>query len=485
MVIERPNESKHKLAPINGRVVLDGRGQLIFPELAATHLDQVNHLTKTLHEYIRIALIYYRNPFKPAGGLEKVLREQGKALKKLGFKVRFIGGNPPSEEYGKELLDQFEHKVIKGAHERDADIIAMANELYQGNIPTGYKIHVQMLKEQLIDALADVDHGIIHNPLFPRNPAFTEAVISLYISGKLSLKSLIGWVHDIGLEVETPRYHDMEGNSPWTWVGKRQPGVRYVAVSQPVAEKLDKQPLFSPADPISSAKSIFITHGSDYEAMQPDNELTKFLRSKINWGKIDQVWVNPGRIAHRKGTIEAITAVACLKSAALIITGAPHFTQTGSTRYIDDPYYEITRALVRQLGIEDRIIFLFDSFGEIPDGVFERYVGQLYKTYDGVLSLPFAEGFGIEMLNAITENSNLVISDDPALKSNVGDSANYIPIGTHPIIPAVTMTAVLANDRGYSIRHESRTTRNWTAKAKQMLPLLGTEFKIKDIQLEE
>lgn len=485
LAIERPEEAQHKLAKINGKVILDGRGQIIFPDLAKTHLDQVNLITKTLHEYIRIALVYYRNPFEQGGGLEKVLREHGKSLKKLGFTVRFIGGNPPNENYGAELINQFEHKVIQGAHERDADVVAMANQLYQGEIPPNYQSHVRMLMEQLIDAFADVDHAIIHNPLFPRNPAFTEAVMSLFTSGKLNIKSLIGWVHDIGLDVETPNYHDMQGITPWTWVGKRQPGVQYVAVSEPVAKKLDQQPLYDPDDKISSTPSSFITHGSDFDAMQPNNELTRFLKTKINWNKTNQVWITSGRIAHRKGTLEAIAATSCLKTATLIITGAPHFTQKGNERVIDDQYYDVTRTVVRQLGIEDRIIFLFDYFGEVPDGVYEQFIGQLYKGFDGVLSLPFAEGFGIDALNAITENSNLIVSDDPALKSNIGDSANYIPIGSHPLIPATTMAAVLANDRGYKLRHESRTIRTWDAKVKQMLPFLGTMFNIENLELPE
>lgn len=484
IAIERQDETEHKLTKINGQVVLDGRGQMIFPDLAKTHLDQINLLTRTLHEYIRIALVYYRNPFEKAGGLEKVIREHGKALKQLGFKIRFIGGNQPSESYG-EIINTFEHAVIKGAHERDEDVVFMANQLYQGKIPPNYKIHVEMLKEQLINAFADVDHAIIHNPLFPRNPAFTEAVISLYTSGRISPKTLIGWVHDIGLDIEAPRYHQLDGDTPWAWVGKRQPGVKYVAVSRPRAEDVDKQPLHDPQDSISSAPTTFITHGSDFKAMQPNNELHQYLESKINWNKLDQVWITTGRIAHRKGTMEAIASVACLKSAALIITGAPHFTQTATKRYIDDSYYETVRAFVHQLGIEERVIFLFDHFGEIPDGVYEQFIGQLYKGYDGMLTLPFAEGFGIDALNAITENSNIIVSDDPALRSNLGDTANFIPIGSHPLVPASTMAAVLANDRGYSIRHESRTSRTWEAKAKEMLPLIGTMFKLKDIKLED
>lgn len=481
LIIERPDERKNKLSNIKGESILDGRGILISPALAPDHNAQITLLTKTLHEFIRIALIYYRNPFKPAGGLEKVLREHGKALKKMGYNIRFIGGNTPDPGYGDEFLNQFEHVVINGAHERDQDVLAMANALYRGEIPADYPEKVTRLKDQLQEALKETQFGIIHNPLFPRNPAFTEALMTLYTSGQLNLQALIGWVHDIGIDVERDHYHDMNNGTPWSYVGKRQPGVRYVAVSEPISRQLENVPLADMTDPISGSKPLFITHGSDFDAMQPQNELTEYLRQKINWNKVDQVWITPGRIAQRKGILQAVMAIACLKTGALVITGAPKFTKIGNNIRVDDHYFDLVRATVRQLGIENRVIFLYDRFGEIPDGQYEEFVGQLYKGYDGVLSLPFAEGFGIEVLNAVTENSNLVVSDDPALLSNVGESANYIPVGSHPIIPATTMAAVLANDRAYEIRHKSRTVRTWAEKVKDILPLLGTRYKLEDI----
>lgn len=465
--------------------LLGGRG-FILPngKRYQTHESQLRLLSRELNSRITVGLIYYRNGFAEAGGLEKTLRRQAQVLKDWGFQVRLIGGNPPKvESYGQEIISQFDHRVIEGAHERDALTLKIAEDLYRGHVNGDYQRHLQSIKTQLERDLDGVDVGIIHNPLFLRNVPFTQAVVDLWQERRLKMRELIGWVHDIGKNTEPERFHSTRERDPWDYAHKRFKGVRYVAVSEKVATELKDVPLEDPNDVVSTQITDPIEPGSDYSAMLPNNRAVETLREVVDWDKTDQLWVTTGRIAERKGTIELIETIAMMDRATLVVTGAPKVRRLPDGREeVADDYYSLLRKIVEELGIEDRVIFLHEHIGSISDREYEQITGSLFTIADGMVALPRSEGFGIDLMNAATLSPVVVATDDPAIVENLGSSATFVKRGAHPLVAAAEMATSVSLSPRYSMSKSARTERTWERRLGGILQSLGTEI-VEDIDM--
>lgn len=465
--------------------VLGGAGLLLEPKPAArSHEAQIELFWRHLNSYITVAEVYYRNGYAPAGGLEKTIRGQAEVLADWGFSVRILGGNAPDQSnYPAETLGRFEHRVIDGAHERDALVKSIAEKLYKGEVHQEYYSLYSKLHTALRDNLEGVDTIILHNPLFLRNVPMTQALVSLVTDGELPGSRCIGWVHDIARFTEPHNFPEkVDKGSPWFFADRRFPAIHYVPVSQAVADKLTQVPYSTTDSPREADELSPVNPGSDYRAMSRKNRVTRLLQDYINWDAIDQLWVTPGRVADRKHTIGAIEAVALIDRGSLIITGVPKIELrqdpvTRETReVVNDAYYDLLKEMVREMGIEHKVIFLADIPGikSISDHEYEDVFAALVELADGTVTVPKEEGFGIDPRNAALLKPVTVVSDDPALIANLGIAARYVPRESHPIHAALEMVSLLDSQPNWALRRAARTSATWEAELRKILHLLGT-----------
>ncbi|MCX7996533.1 MAG: glycosyltransferase [Patescibacteria group bacterium] len=483
LVISREQGGENKAYRNDSKIILAGRAIEIPFETAPTHERQLEEFSRRLRGFVNVAQVYFRNGFEPAGGLEKVLREQAKILADFGYSVTLIGGNPPNEMYGRELLELFQHIVIDGAHERHPTALEIARKMESGSVPDKYQEHYDYLLNQLKDALKHMHIWIAHNPHVPRNPPFTAALLELWRNREAhklkNARKLALWVHDVGPVMEPHKFPPLDeyGRYPEPWDSTfnqklKGPDVTYFCVSKKVADQVGNIPLPPGKDEATFRAPDIVTihHGHDVEAMiSPYHELVRRIIPYIRRDRFKNVILQTGRIGDRKCQHRSITALRFLEDTQLIITGAPKMTNG----VIDDQYWDYIKKLAKYFDVEDRIVFVYDIVGPIPDGgVYEKVTGQLAHLSEVVVVPSSSEGFGIDAANLAGVRIPIVATDDPALKEeNLGDYATYVPTTADGIELATVIATVLKKPE--VSRRREILARDWRGQMERALQYLG------------
>jgi glycosyltransferase involved in cell wall biosynthesis/phosphoheptose isomerase len=122
-----------------------------------------------------------------------------------------------------------------------------------------------------------------------------------------------------------------------------------------------------------------------------------------------------GRLVERKGVGNAISALAALPDAELVVAGGPP-----RARLADDPEAQRLRALARQLGVADRV----DLRGRMD----REDVAALLRSADAVACVPWYEPFGIVPLEAMACRTPVVASAVGGMIDSVVDGVTGIHV---------------------------------------------------------
>lgn len=342
----------------------------------------------------RLALVHYTSP-PVLGGVEAILGEQARWLRRLGNDVKIVTGR------GDGVLVP----LIDSRHPR---VEAVALALAAGEEPAA---ELEALTRELLAALgpdlADRDCIIAHNVLtMPFNLALARALTRLP-------SPLVAWTHDLAWI--NPRYRPFQRPSPLLdLLHTAQPGVRYVAISEVRRQEIERT-LDLPA-----AEVPVIPNGIDAEGfLGVRAETREVLRLAGVTGGRPLVLV-PVRITQRKRLELAVEAAGLLRRAhpglQIVVTGplGPHDrANTGyATRLME---------LRARLHLEGSVHFLFEAApAGAPHPVTAEMVAELYRLSDLVLLTSESEGFGLPVLEAALSRAPIVGPDLAVLEEVAG-----------------------------------------------------------------
>jgi glycosyltransferase involved in cell wall biosynthesis len=342
----------------------------------------------------RLALVHYTAP-PVLGGVEAILGEQARWLRRLGHDVTVVTGRG----------DGVVVPLVDSRHPR---VEAVAEALAAGAEPAA---ELESLSGDLVAALgphlADRDCVIAHNVLtMPFNLALAHALTRLP-------SPLVAWTHDLAWI--NPRYLPFQRPSPLLdLLHTAQPGVRYVAISQVRREEIART-LGLAADEVP-----VIPNGIDAEAFFGLCDETRAVLRRAGVSDSRPLLLVPVRITQRKRLELAVEAAGLLRRAhpelQLVITGplGPHDrANTGyAARLVE---------LRARLGLEDAVHFLFEAApAEGPHPVTAEMVAELYRLADLILLTSESEGFGLPVLEAALSRAPIVSPDLAVLEEVAG-----------------------------------------------------------------
>lgn len=145
--------------------------------------------------------------------------------------------------------------------------------------------------------------------------------------------------------------------------------------------------------------------------------------------------VSVSRLVERKGIGDVITALKLLPRTELVIAGGPHISELEN-----DAEARRLKALARELGVEDRVIFR----GRLDRGA----VPALLRSADAVICYPWYEPFGIVPLEAMACGVPVVVAQVGGLVDSIVDGVTGLHVPPRsPIALAEALRELLADER--------------------------------------
>lgn len=360
-----------------------------------------------------ISILHYSS-YPVIGGVETVIKAHAELFAKHGYKVNIITGK------GKQFDSRIPVKVLpemRSLHLVDKDL---HGELEEGKLTKSFEMLKNSVYKKLKDELSSTDLCISHNLLTMHfNLALTSALVEI-IKEKYC-KKFISWSHDAAFT--DPNYRKQwRDKYPWSLLRRPVSGVKQVTISGSRRKKLAN--LFK----IKSEEITVIPDGISPDSFLNLSPLATRLYEKFHLAQFDFIFFYPARIVRRKNIELAIRITrevnAKGKSSCLVVTGSPDPHNEDSILY-----YESLRALVKELNIEDRVVFLSD----------ERDRGRKIKVGDSLLRDFFLlsdlllfpskqEGFGIPVLEAGLSHLPVACSGIEPLKEVGGGEVLYLSL---------------------------------------------------------
>ena len=385
----------------------------------------------------RLALVHYTAP-PVLGGVEAILGEQARWLRRLGHDVKIVTGRG-------------EGVVIPLVDSRHPRIEALAHALAEGQEPAA---EIAALTAELVAALAphleDRDCVIAHNVLtMPFNLPLARALTRLPVA-------LVAWTHDLAWI--NPRYAPFQRpGSLLEILHTAQPGVRYVAISQVRQEEIERT-----LDPAAGEVSV-IPNGIDAASFLGVTVETRDVLRRAGVTDAGPLILVPVRVTQRKRLELAVEAAKLLRRShpglQIVVTGplGPHDrANTGyAARLLD---------LRSRLGLTETVHFLFEAASEgSPHPVTGEMVTELYRLCDLVLLTSESEGFGLPVLEAALSRAPIVTTDLPVLKEVAGgDGLLTFPLDGDPSQVAAAIERGLGTEAA-RLRRRVLSRHDWPA----------------------
>lgn len=342
----------------------------------------------------RLALVHYTAP-PVLGGVEAILGEQARWLRRLGHDVRIVTGRGDGT-------------VIPLADSRHPRVEAVARALAAGeDVAAEFEAVTDELATALAPHLADRDAVIAHNIL--------TMPFNLPLAGALMRggSPLVAWTHDLAWI--NPRYRPYQRPGPLLEIlHTAQPGVRYVAISGVRQDEIVR------TLGLSAAEVPVVPNGIDAEGFLGIGEETRALLRRVGVTAGRPLLLVPVRITQRKRLELAVEAAGLLRhrhpGLQVVVTGplGPHDRANVA-------YAERLQALRDRLGLGGAVHFLFEAApaGQ-PHPVGAQMVSELYRLADLVLLPSESEGFGLPVLEAALSRAPIVTSDLAVLREVAG-----------------------------------------------------------------
>ncbi len=360
----------------------------------------------------RVVSIVHYSAHPVIGGVETIIKAHAELFAKHGYKVKMITGK------GKQFDERIPVKVLPEMRSLHLVDRGLHRELEEGKVSERFEVLKNTIYEKLKAELSSTDLCISHNVLTMHfNLALTSALVKI-IEEKYC-KKFISWSHDATLA--DPNYRKQwRDKYPWSLLRHPVRGVENVTISNSRREKLAN--LFR----IKPGEITVIPDGISPASFLNLSPLTMRLYERFHLAEFDFIFFYPTRVVRRKNMELAIRITKEVnvkgKSSCLIITGSPDPHNEDSILY-----YESLRALMKELNVEDRVIFLS---GERDRGrrikVGNNLLRDFYLLSDLLLFPSKQEGFGIPVLEAGISHLPVACSSIESLKEVGGKEVLYL-----------------------------------------------------------
>jgi glycosyltransferase involved in cell wall biosynthesis len=221
--------------------------------------------------------------------------------------------------------------------------------------------------------------------------------------------------------------------------------------------------------------------------VHPGVEVGEFLKlepatwdlvEKLDLLSSDPLMLLPARITRRKNIEFGIRVTAALARhsqsafrkplASLVITGPP-----GPHNPTNIAYLESLQALREELGVTERVHFLYEYGDDRPLDVTDAMMADFYQLADLLLFPSRREGFGIPPLEAGLTRLPIFAADIPTLQESAGDLAHLFDPEGNPEAVAEAIATHLASDQTYQMRRRVLSQFTWRAVLERhLIPLI-------------
>jgi len=329
---------------------------------------------------VNISILHYAAP-PVVGGVEQTIYYHALELTRAGHAVHIVTGQ------GEPFNLHVQVTVVPELGSRHSDVLAVKQQLDQGQVTPDFSALRDRLISRLSDVLADVDALIAHNVFtLHKNLPLTAA---LYEWIRPDRSRVLAWHHDLAWD--DPRYaDDVHDGYPWDLLRTPWPGVKHVTVSTAQQNRLAA--LYG----IPPEQVAVVPPGIDPARFFRWTDATQRLIGELGWLDADVLLLLPARITRRKNVEMALRLLAAFRAqtgldARLIVTGPPGAHNPANTAYL-----QRLLELRRDLGLQDVSHFLYE-LNVTPD---DDTMADLYRLADALLFPSAQEGFGIPILEA-------------------------------------------------------------------------------------
>ncbi|HET9588100.1 MAG TPA: glycosyltransferase family 4 protein [Anaerolineales bacterium] len=335
----------------------------------------------------RVGILHY-SAAPVVGGVESVIQTHARLFVEAGCRTTVLAGRgeqaalPP----GAELVH------ISRLDSGHPQILALSQELEQGNVPQGFDEMVNQLVEDLLPALRARDLVIVHNVFTKHfNLPLTAALFRLLQES--SLTRCVAWCHDITWTSPNSRSKVHPGY-PWDLLRTYHPEMTYVTVSghrqQELADLLGCEP----------ERIRVIYNGVNPEELFALSDVGLALIDRLDLWESDLNLLMPVRVTQAKNIELALQVAAALKARGirpkLIVTGPPDPHDR-----MNMEYFRSLVSLRRQLDIVGEMRFVYESGpSDQPFLVDMSLVGEIMRVSDALFMPSHREGFGMPILEA-------------------------------------------------------------------------------------
>jgi mannosylglucosylglycerate synthase len=405
----------------------------------------------------RVGILHYAAP-PVVGGVESTIYHHARLLAEAGWQVDILAGR------GEPFHEQVAFHSIPEIDSNHPATLEVGQRLAQGEAGEMFYHLRDRIVEKIRPILIDSRACIVHNAItLHKNLALTAGLRQLSDEG---VTPIIAWSHDFAWQdkLYTPELHP---GYPWDLLREPWPGVRYVTVSYHRRERLAAL-LGLPEDEI-----LVVTPGVDVLQFLKLEPLTVELVERLNLLEAEPLILLPSRITRRKNIEFAIRVAAYIHGrepkTTLLVTGPP-----GPHNPKNLAYLEKLQNLRLELGLEDRVIFLYE-LGEAgqPMHLPDEVISDLFRLADVLLFPSTREGFGIPVLEAGLARMPVIASDIPPFRESAGELAELFDPKGDPELAGRALLTRLDGDHAYQLRRRVMSRFTWQSIIqKQILPML-------------
>jgi mannosylglucosylglycerate synthase len=344
------------------------------------------------------------------GGVEAILESHRRVLSGAGYEVRVVAGRGDAE-------------VIPELDSRHPRVEAVTKRIAAGDPAADeFERLVAVIRQKLEAVLAGIDLVVAHNVMTMH--------FNLPLATSLAGRRILAWTHDLAWT--NPRYSGFHRDGhPYNLLHEPVPGVRYTAISERVRTQLAET---------YGVTAVAVPNGIDRTRLLRIRPTTLALLEPAGILAAEPLVLVPFRITRRKRLELALWAAATLAGRLpglrVVVSGplGPH-----SADNLD--YWEELAALRRELGLEERVVFLRE-LGD-PHPVDDEMVAELYQLAAAVLLTSESEGFGLPVLEAGLARVPVVCSDLDVFREVAGDDAWTFPVDAPVEVVADVLAAAL------------------------------------------
>lgn len=371
----------------------------------------------------RLLIVHYTPP-GVIGGVESIIHEHARLLAQRGYQVEVVAGREAEPGISARVLPDLN---VAGAEAKSVDA-----ELADGVVSSHFWEMRDRIVKDLAPLAAGADVMMVHNAFTLHfNVPLTAALWN--IARTRPRGSTLAWCHDLSWvnPLYLPR---MRAGFPWALLKQPAPNVTYVVISE--ERKRELTGLWGTGQtPVS-----VIPNGIDPARFLRLSDDVQTIVGRYRLFDRDAVLLLPVRITRRKNIEAGIAAVRALtdrgRDAIFLVSGpqAPHHPG------LSDTYLGELMALARELGVQDRVVFLTQDLGRTLEA---QEINQLYSVCDVLLFPSAQEGFGLPILEAGLARVPAVVSDIPVFgEVGNGDVWQFDPAAAADTIASVIVEAL-------------------------------------------